>query len=439
MSWEFVLLIFFGGFALLMITGMPVAFCFLLINAVALSLFFGFNTAMLSWVPNIFGAVANFTLLPLPLFILMGEVMFHAGIAPYMIGALEKFMGRTPGRLSFLAIFAGTLFANLSGASVASCAMLGSTLAPEMKRRGYKNPMILGPIMAGGGLACMIPPTGLGVLVGAVGEISIGKLLLAIYIPGLLLASVYLAYIFIRARLQPHLAPPYDVPPATRWERWKDLARYVLPVGFIFFMVVGLIFLGIASPTEAAAAGTAASFILAAIYRRLTWSVIKKSFTGTLDVGAMVLAVMVGAKAFGNILAYSGATTGLVELAAGMKVSPMVIIISMQVVVFIMGCFMDAVPITMIALPIFMPIIKTLGLDPVWFGVIFLLNIELATITPPFGLVLFVMKQVAPEGTTLQDVYLGAYPVVCLQLFTMALLMTFPILTQWLPGLMLSH
>jgi TRAP-type C4-dicarboxylate transport system permease large subunit len=166
--------------------------------------------------------------------------------------------------------------------------------------------------------------------------------------------------------------------------------------------------------------------------------VVKKSFSGTLEIGAMVMMIMVGAKAFGNVLAYSGATTGLVEFAANLKVPPILVVIGMQIVVFIMGCFMDPVPITMIALPIFMPIIKTLGLNPIWFGVIFLLNIEMATITPPFGLVLFVTKNVAPRGTTLKDVYLSAYPIVLLQIFTMALLMIFPVLTLWLPGLMLN-
>jgi tripartite ATP-independent transporter DctM subunit len=439
MSWELLLMIFFGGFTVVMLSGMPVAFCFMLINIIALSFFWGVDGAMRNFILSIFGSVTNFTLLPLPLFILMGEVIYQAGIAPRMISALDKWMGRVTGRLSILAIVSGTLFANLSGASVASAAMLGSTLGPEMEQRGYKKPMILGPIMAGGGLASMIPPTGLGILVGAVGEISIGKLLIAIYIPGLILAAVYLAYILTRCKLQPYLAPPYAVPGPSFPEKVSELVRLVVPVAFIFFMVIGVIFLGVATPTEAAALGTLAAFILAGAYRKLSWTVIRNAFSGTLDVGAMILMVMVGAKSFGTVLAYSGATSGLIEFVASLKVSPIVIVICMQIVIFILGCFMDCAPITLIALPIFMPIIKTLGLDPVWFGVIFLLNIELATITPPFGLVLFVTKNVSPRGTTLQDVYLAAYPIVGLQLFTIALLLVFPILTQWLPALMIRQ
>jgi tripartite ATP-independent transporter DctM subunit len=438
MPWELMLVLFFGGFVVLMLTGMPVAFCFILINMLALIAFFGVDGAMRNLVINIFGSVATFNLLPLPLFILMGELMYRADIAPHMISALDKWLGRIRGRLSLLAIGAGVLFANLSGASVASAAMLGSTLAPEMEQRRYKKPMILGPIMAGGGLAAMIPPTGLGVLVGAVGEISIGALLVAIYIPGLLMAAIFVAYILLRCRLQPDVAPAYDTPDYPFSEKLRDLVRYVLPVGFVFFMVVGLIFLGVATPTEAAAAGTFATFVLAVYYRKLNWSVVKRSFHGTLEIGAMVLMIMVGAKAFGNVLAYSGATTGLVEFAAGLKVEPIIVIIGMQIVLLFMGCFMDPVPITMIALPIFMPIVKTIGFDPIWFGVIFLLNIEMATITPPFGLVLFVTKNVAPPGTTLRDVYLAAYPVVLLQLLTMALIMIFPFLALWLPGLMMK-
>jgi tripartite ATP-independent transporter DctM subunit len=423
MPWELMLVLFFGGFAVVMLTGMPVAFCFMLVNIVAFICFWGLDGAMRNMVINIFGSVTTFNLLPLPLFILMGELMYRSDIAPYMISALDKWMGNLRGRLSLLAIIAGTLFANLSGASVASAAMLGSTLAPEMERRGYKKPMVLGPIMAGGGLAA---------------EISVGKLLVAIYIPGLLLAAVYFVYILVRCRIQPHLAPAYDVPSASFSTRIGDLLRYVAPVGFVFFMVVGVIFLGVATPTEAAAAGTFATFILSIFYRKLSWAVVKRSFSGTLEIGAMVMMIMVGAKAFGNVLAYSGATSGLVQYAADIEVSPILVVIAMQIVVFLMGCFMDPVPITMIALPIFMPIIKALGLNPIWFGVIFLLNIELATITPPFGLVLFVTKNVAPKGTTLKDVYLAAYPIALLQIFTMALLMIFPVLALWLPGLMLN-
>ncbi len=437
MSWEFMLVIFFGGFLLLMLTGLQVAFCFMLINIIALTIFWGLDGAMQNITISIFGSVASFTLLPLPLFILMGEVMYRAGVAPYMIAALDKLMGRLPGRMSLLAIAAGVLFANLSGASVASAAMLGSTLAPDMKKYGYKKPMILGPILAGGGLAAMIPPTGLGVLVGAVAEVSIGQLLIAIYIPGLLLMAISVLYVVLRCNIQPDLAPAYQVTETTLSDKLKSFCKYVLPVGFIFFIVIGLIFLGVATPTEAAAAGTVATFILAALYRKLSWNVTKAAFRGTIEIGAMILMVMVGAKAFGSVLAYSGATSGLIEMATQVQVSPIVVVIFMQLVLLILGAFMDPVPITMVALPIFMPIIRSLGLDPIWFCVIFLLNIEMATITPPFGMVLFVTKTVSPEGTTLADVYKAAYPIVGLQLFTLVLLMAFPVLALWLPGLML--
>jgi TRAP-type C4-dicarboxylate transport system permease large subunit len=195
---------------------------------------------MRSFVLSIFGSVTSFVLLPLPLSILMGEIMYHGGLAPNMISALDKWMGRLTGRLSILAIMAGTLFANLSGSSLGSAAMLGSTLLPDMVKRGYKKPMILGPIMAGGCLAAMIPPTGLGILVGAVGEISIGKLLIAIYIPGLLLGVIYLTYIIVRCKLQPHMAPPYAVPNVSLSQKFVGLLHSVLPVGFIFLWLLVL-------------------------------------------------------------------------------------------------------------------------------------------------------------------------------------------------------
>jgi len=438
MSWEILLLIFFGGFVGLMLTGMPIAFAFILMNIIALISFFGFDGALHNLIYNIFGSVTIFTFLPLPLFILMGEVMYHGGTAPSMITALEKIMGRVPGRLSLLAIIAGVLFSNLSGSSIGGAAILGSIIAPDMESRGYKKPMILGPIIAGGGLAALIPPTGLGILVGAVGAIPIGPLLVALYIPGLLLALLYLIYIFARCKIQPEMAPAYDVGRIGLSEKILSFFKYVLPVGFIFFMVIGLMFLGVATPTEAAAAGALASFILVAVYKKLTWEVIKKSFKGTNETGAMVFMIIVGASAFGGVIAYSGATTGLVEMASSLPFPPIVIIILMQIVVLVMGCFMDPIPITLIALPIYMPIIQSLGFSPIWFGVTFLLNIELAAITPPFGLVLFVLKNVT-RANSLRDIYNAAYPVVLLQMLAMALLISFPGLSLWLPSLMLNQ
>ncbi len=381
-------------------------------------------------------SIIRFTLISLALFVLMGEVLFQSGMAILMIDTLDKWLGRMPGRLGLMAVGSGTLVATLTGSSLSSAAMLGATLVPEMEKRGYKKPMSLGPILGSGGLAIMIPPSGLAIFAAAIGEISIGKILIAIVIPGLLMAVFYATYIIGRCWLQPHLAPPYEVPPTPVSEKLIATAKYILPVGFIIFMVVGVIFMGIATPSEAAATGAAATFLLAAAYGRLSWKVVKKSFSGALRILVMIFMIIVAAKGFSQILGFSGATRGLIDLALGLPVVPIVIIIMMMVLVLFMGMFMGASAIIMITLPMFMPIVLSLGFDPVWFGVIFLLNIEMATTSPPFGGILFVMKGVAPPDTTMGDIFRAALPFLYCDLIAMALIIAFPAIALWLPALM---
>ncbi len=436
MEWWLMLLIIFGSLILIMSSGMLTAFCFMLINVVGIFFFWGGEAGLMQLILSIRSSVSTFMLLPLPLFLLMGEVMFHSGIAPLMITTIDKWLGRLPGRLGLVAVGAGTLFSTLTGASMASVAMLGSTLVPEMEKRGYKKPMSLGPILGSGGLAMMIPPSGLAILLGALAEISIGKLLIAIIIPGLLMAALYVSYIIGRCYLQPSIAPPYEVPPIPLLEKLVSTVRYILPVGLIVFLVVGVILLGMATPTEAAATGALGTFILAALYRRLNWEVVKKSLSGTIGMTGMVLIIIAGARAYGQLVAYSGAATGLVQFVTSLPLIPILILIGMQVILLILGMFMSIVAIMMITLPLFMPIVITLGFDPVWFAVIFLLNIEMGTTSPPFGLSLFVMKGVAPPDTTIGDCYRAALPFLYCDLIAMALIITVPAIALWLPGLM---
>lgn len=349
---------------------------------------------------------------------------------------LDKWMGRLKGRLALLAVTAGTLFSVLSGSSIACTAVLGSLLVPEMENRGYKKPMSIGPILGSGGLAMMIPPSGLGVLVAAIGEISIGKMLIAIAIPGLLLAAFYSAYIIVRCQLQPHLAPIYEVPRVPLSEKLWGTVRYVLPLGFIIFAVLGFIFFGITTPTEAAGTGVFGCLVLAILYRRLGWSVLKKSFSSTLEITVMVFMVITGANAFSQLLAFTQISRGLVEFTATLPMAPIFVVIAMQVALGFLGMFMGSVATMMITLPIFMPVIISLGFDPVWFGVIFLLNIEMAQTTPPYGMNLFVMKGVSPQGTTMGEIWVAAVPFLFLDSLLMILIIAFPNIALWLPGIM---
>jgi len=436
LEWQIALLLIFGSLVVMMLSGLPIAFGFMVINIIGLFLWWGGDIGLMHLIDSIFTSVTYFTLLPVPMFILMGEVMFQSGIATNAIDALDKWLGRLPGRLSLLAVGAGAIFAALCGGDIPATAMLGSVLTPEMEKRGYKKPMSLGPVMGSGGLAIMIPPSILAIVLGAIGKISIGKLLMAIILPGVLMAGIYATYIILRCRLQPSVAPSYTVPPTPILDRLISFVRYVLPLGFVVFMVVGIIFLGIATPTEASATGALSCFILIAAYGKLNWEVAKKSFLSTAQITIMVLMIITGATAFSQNLAFIGASEGLVEFAAGLPLTPIFILITMQVALLFMGAFMEPITIMMVALPIFMPIVHILGFNVVWFGVIFLINVVMAGISPPFGITLFVMKGVAPPDTTMGDVYRAALPFLLLDLTAMAMIIAFPIIALWLPSVM---
>ena len=436
MEWWIVFLFIFFGLLFLFALGVPVAFSFLFVNLVGAYLFWGGSVGLSQLILSIYNSVTSFALIPVPLFVLMGEVMFHSGVAPRMMDVLDKWLGRIPGRLSLLAVGGGTIFATLTGSAMAGAAMLGSVLVPEMEARGYKKSMTIGPILGSGGLAIMIPPSALGVLLAGLALFSVGQFLVAIILPGLLMAILYAGYILVRCTVQPHLAPSYEMKHFPLSEKVVATVRYILPLGSILFLVVGLIFLGVATPTEAAALGALGCFVLAFFYRGLNWDLTKRSFSSTLDVTIMMFMILTGSMAFSQLLAFTGATQGLIKLAVGLPLPPILIIVSMQIVLLLLGTFMEPLTIMMVTIPIFMPIVKQLGFDPIWFGTIMLLNMEMATTSPPFGLVLFVMKGVAPPDTRMKDIYLSAIPFLICDLVVMVAIMAFPGVVLWLPSIM---
>ena len=432
MEWYLFLIILFGSLLVTMFLGIPVAFGFLIIILVGAPLTWGFAPGMSQVILSISDNLMNFSLLPIPLFILMGEVIFHSQIAPSMIDALDKWIGRLPGRLALMAVGAGMLFSTLTGTSIASTAMLGGTLIPDMEKRGYQKPMSIGPILGSGGLALLIPPSGLAVLLGAIGEISIGRILIAIIIPGIILGLLMAAYIVIRCILQPSLAPPYQVDSTPLSEKLMATVKYILPVGFIIFMVIGVIYAGIATPTEAAATGALGCFIFSLVTGRLSWEVTKKSLKGTLSVTVMILIIVSTSDIFSQIMSYSGAVNSLVDFVLSLPAHRMIILIGMQIILVLLGMFMNAQAIMMITLPVFMPVVQVLEFDTIWFAVIYLINMEMASMTPPFGMALFVMKGVAPMDTSMKDIWTASIPFLLLQIVTMAIIMIFPGTALWL-------
>ena len=436
MDWPVLMVFFFGGLAVLLLLGLPVAFSFILINVIGIYVFWGGLIGLEQLILSIDSSISTFVLVPVPMFILMGTVIFHAGIAYRMIDVLDEWLGQVVGRLALLAIGAGSLFATLTGVAMGSVAMLGSTLVPDMERRGYSKSMSIGPILASGSLAIMIPPSALGVILASLGQFSVGKLLVGILLPGILLAVVYAAYIVIRCLIQPNLAPAYDVEPTPIWPRINRTIRYVVPLVTIIVVVIGTIFFGIATPTEAAALGALFCFLLVAIYGKLNWEVVKKSVAAATSISVMVFIILTGSTAFSQILAFTGITVGITELALVWSEHPIFVLLAMQLILLLLGMFVEQTSIVMITTPMYFPIVSTFGWDPVWFGAIMLLNLELATISPPFGLSLFVMKGIASKNTTMGDIYQAALPFVALNLLVMAIMITVPGTVLWLPGLM---
>ncbi len=421
---------------MLMSLGLPVAFCFLLITVIGAIIFWGYDSGSSLVVHNIRASLSKFFLLPLIMFVLLGNVMFYSGMGIKMLDVLAKWLGRLPGRLALLAVAFCTLFATMSGSQTATTSMMGTVLTPEMEARGYGKPMSIGAVMGAGGLAMIIPPSALAILLAAIAGISVGKLLIAGVVPGLIMAFFYAAYIVLRCWLQPSIAPPYDVAPTPFREKISDTLRYVVPLGLIVFLILGLIFLGWATPTESAVLGAIGSLLLSIVYRKFNWEMIKKSVMLTVQVSGSILIIISGSTTFSQILAFSGASRALAEFAISFPMAPIMIIIAMQVLLIFLGMFMGSVPMIMITMPIFMPIVTALEFNPVWFGVITLINMEMSATTPPVGMSLFVMKGVAPPGTTMGDIYKAGLPFLGGDLLTIILILLFPPIALWLPSLM---
>jgi tripartite ATP-independent transporter DctM subunit len=288
--------------------------------------------------------------------------------------------------------------------------------------------------MGSGALAMMIPPSALGVLLCAIGRISVGKFLFAIIVPGVILAVLYALYIVIRCFLDPTLAPTYELDSTTYSEKIILSLKYLLPLGIIIFLTISLIFFGISTPSEAASIGCLAACILGVIIGGIGW--VKEAILSTLRVTAMAGVIVMGAGAFSQILAFSGASRGMLETVINLPVPPILIIAFMQFMLIILGGPMDEISLMMISIPVYLPIVNALGFDPIWFAVMILLNVEIALLSPPFGMVLFVMKGVSMEGITMGDIFRSAIPFLILQTITLALVLFFPQLALWLPNLM---
>ena len=316
-----------------------------------------------------------------------------------------------------------------------STALLGSLLVPEMERRGYKKHMSIGPILGTGGLAIIIPPSALAVLLATLAKIDIGSLLIAGILPGFVLAAMYMFTVWIQTKIDPDAAPAYDVEYVEFKEKIRLLFINIIPMISIMVIIVTMMLSGFATPSESAAFGALGVILLALVYRRMTWKAFKDSVTGALKVTLMAYIIVFGSATFSQLLAFSGASSGLIQWAMSFDLAPMMTLLAMFGVLLLLGTFMEQISIMMLTVPFFFPLAANLGFDPVWFGIITLLALEISFSTPPLGLLLFVMKGVSPN-TPMSVIYRSAIPFITCSLLLVVILILFPPLAGWLPQLM---
>ncbi len=436
MEWYFALTMLLGCVVVLMVAGAPIAFAFFAANIVGTFVFLRGEVGLSLMPMEYVFSISKYSLVPVALFILMGEILFQTGVAFRSISAIDRLISGVPGRLCMVSIAGGTVFSSLSGSTIANTAILGNLLLPDMIKRGYDSKLAMGPIMAVGGIAMLIPPSALAVLLASLAERSISELLIAGILPGLVMAGLFVVYIYIRCRLNPSLVPPIETVDVDGWERWKPFVFDVLPLFTIFVVVVGSIFARIAAPEEAAALGCIAAVVISAIYGQLTRSNLIKALRETAKVTGMLLFIIAGSLTFAQVLQVSGATSGVLEAISTIQFDVVTAMLLMMLVLLFLGCFMDQISMILLTLPFFLPISESLGIHPTWLMVMMLIAMEISLLTPPFGLLLFVMRGVAPKNVGLGQIYAAAVPFVLIELAVMIALAIFPTAALWLPSLL---
>lgn len=434
MSWQLILIIFFGALFIALLSGMALPAAFALISTVGAWIFWGGIKGLPQMSLTLLSSVKSWSLLPIPLFILMGEILFQTGIMKKALDVVDMWLGKLPGRLCVVGVLSSVLMGTFTGSSMAATSMLSTSLVPEMEKRGYDTSFSLGSICGAGGLAMMIPPSSLAVTVATIAGASVSKTLMGAIVPGLLMAAGYCVYIFGRAILRPKDAPSYEVEKGPLKDRLIFTLKNIIPIALIILSVSGVILLGMATPSEAAACGVVASFIVTMAMRTLTLEKLKLALLNTVKTSAMLLTIMLGSGMFSSILTYSGGTRGLILWVSTLGVSPKFIVFCFLLVVFFLGCFMETNSIMFICLPIFIPVIKALGFSDVWFCLLMMISCEMAESTPPFGVLLFLLKGLFPKEK-MSTIIKAAMPYLCADAVAMTICFIFPQVTMWLPSL----
>lgn len=419
----------------LMSTGMPVFVAFTLINLVAVTVLIG-PAGYGMFVNSLYETTTTGSLVTIPLFILMGEILFRSDAVDILFNSIDKLVGRVRGRQYVLTILLAAIFSTLSGAAMGVAAMLGRSLLPTMVARGYDPKLSAGNIIAGASLAPLIPPSVLTIIIATLAGVSVSGLLVAGILPGVILSVIFIGYTFLRVWLNPALAPaePDHRPPQTGYSILISVLQ-LLPFSIIILMVMGLILLGIATPTEAGAMGVLGSLFTAAIYRKLTFRMIAQALAASALVSAMILMIMASSKLFSQLLAFTGGASALTQLVVGLDFQPWLMLLILMLLPFIFCMFIDQIALMLIVIPIYLPLIEHLQFDPIWFWLLFLINITVGGMTPPFGYTLFALRGAWTEGS-LATVFSAAWPFVLLFALGMLIFAVFPGLVTFLPSLL---
>lgn len=432
---EYIALLMFALLILLLLTGYPVAFVLGAISLLFGSIYLGFDFFQL--LPfRIWGIMTNFTLLAVPLFVFMGVVLEKSGVAEELLDTMGRVFGRIRGGLAISVVMVGALLAATTGVVGASVVTMTVIALPSMLKRGYAPSLASGTIAASGTLGQIIPPSIILILLGDVIGVPVGELFIGAVVPGMMLILAYILYIGYIAWRHPHLAPAVRDDNPEPAALWISVLKSLLPPLLLIIAVLGSIFYGIASPTESAAVGALGSLILAALHRRLTLPNLRDAMEKTARLTSMVFLIFIGATAFGLVFVGMGGDGLILDIFSGLPGGKWTFLVLSMLLIFILGFFLDFIEICFIVVPIIAPVAIHLNIDPLWFALLIAINLQTSFLTPPFGFSLFYLKASAPPTLKLMDIYRGIMPFVGIQIIVLALLISFPAISLWLPNLM---
>jgi tripartite ATP-independent transporter DctM subunit len=423
----------------LIFLGFPVAFSMML-AALGFGLMRFGDTLVHQLVSRVDDIATNYVLGAIPLFIFMGSILERAGIAERLFDALYMWTRRLPGGLAIAALLMCTIFAAASGVVGATETLVGMLAIPAMLKRRYDNSLIAGTICGGGSLGTIIPPSVPVVVLAPMAMLPVGDLLAGILMPGLLMSMMFIGYIIARCAINPELAPAETEPDGrTFMEKIRFTMVAIVPPAFLIFTVLGTLFMGLATPTEAAACGSAGVLILSILYRRMTVKLFFSAALQTVSITAMILAIVLAGSMFSGVFFASGgmaATKGILDAFGLEPWSVMAIILFVS---FILGFIVDLISVVLIVIPIAMPLVKSFGIDPLWFAVVFLVMLQTSYLTPPMAPSIFYLKAIAPPTMKLSEMYRGVIPFIVCQVIVLALVISYPPLTTWLPKVMYGN